>query len=35
MYNNQIGQGKTPAQAKALLKIQEPFNNYEDLIEQL
>ncbi|KGN80978.1 ATPase [Porphyromonas cangingivalis] len=35
MYNNQIGQGKTSAQAKALLKIQEPFNNYEDLIEQL
>lgn len=35
MYNNQIAQGKTPAQAKALLKIQEPFNNYEDLIEQL
>lgn len=35
MYNNQIAQGKTPAQAKAQLKIQEPFNNYEDLIEQL
>ncbi len=35
MYNNQITQGKTPAQAKALLKTQEPFNNYEDLIEQL
>lgn len=35
MYNNQIAQGKTPTQAKALLKIQEPFNNYEDLIEQL
>jgi hypothetical protein len=35
MYNNQIAQGKTSAQAKALLKIQEPFNNYEDLIEQL
>jgi hypothetical protein len=35
MYNNQIAQGKTPEQAKALLKIQEPYNNYEDLIEQL
>ncbi|MDR1896132.1 MAG: ATP-binding protein [Prevotellaceae bacterium] len=35
MYKNQIKQGKTPAQAKALLKIQEPFNNYEYLIEQL
>ena len=35
MYNNQLIQGKTSAQAKALLKTQEPFNNYEDLIEQL
>jgi hypothetical protein len=35
MYNNQIAQGKTPEKAKALLKIQEPFNNYEDIIEQL
>jgi hypothetical protein len=35
MYKNQIAQGKTPAQAKDLLKIQEPFNNYEDLIEKL
>jgi len=35
MYNNQIAQGKTPEQAKALLKTQEPFNNYEDLIEEL
>jgi hypothetical protein len=35
MYRNQIAQGKTPAQAKAMLKIQEPFNNYEDLIEEL
>ncbi|MBK5719542.1 ATP-binding protein [Dysgonomonas sp. Marseille-P4677] len=35
MYNNQIAQGKTPAQAKALLKTQEPFNNYEGLIEEL
>jgi len=35
MYNNQIVQGKTPVQAKALLKTQEPFNNFEDLIEEL
>ena len=35
MYNNQIIQGKTPEQAKALLKTQEPFNNYEDLIDEL
>jgi hypothetical protein len=35
MYRNQIAQGKTPAQAKAQLKRQEPFNNYEDLIEEL
>jgi hypothetical protein len=35
MYNNQIAQGKTPRQAKDILKIQEPFNNFEDLIEEL
>lgn len=35
MYNNQIAQGKSVVQAKALLKTQEPFNNYEDLIEEL
>ena len=35
MYKNQITQGKTPEQAKALLKTQEPFNNYEDLIDEL
>jgi hypothetical protein len=35
MYRNQIAQEKTPAQAKAQLKRQEPFNNYEDLIEEL
>jgi hypothetical protein len=35
MYNNQITQGKTPEQAKALLKTQEPFNSYEDLIDEL
>ncbi|MDR2915540.1 MAG: ATP-binding protein [Tannerella sp.] len=35
MFDNQIAQGKTPAQAKAYLKTIEPFNNYEDLIEGL
>ncbi len=35
MYNNQISSGKTPEQAKAMLKILEPFNNYEDLIDKL
>jgi len=35
MFDNQIVQGKTPVQAKALLKTIEPFNNYEDLIEEL
>ena len=35
MFDNQIIQGKTPKQAKALLKIIEPFNNYEDLIDIL
>ncbi|MDD4395563.1 MAG: ATP-binding protein, partial [Bacteroidales bacterium] len=35
MFDNQILQGKTPEQAKALLKTIEPFNNFEDLIEEL
>lgn len=35
MYTNQINQGKTPLQAQAYLKTIEPFNNYEDLIDQL
>jgi len=35
MFDNQITQGKTPAQAKSLLKTIEPFNNYEDLIDEL
>lgn len=35
MFDNQIAEGKTPEQAKALLKTIEPFNNYEDLIEEL
>lgn len=35
MFDNQIAEGKTPEQAKGLLKTIEPFNNYEDLIELL
>ncbi|MCL2246803.1 MAG: ATP-binding protein [Lentimicrobiaceae bacterium] len=35
MFSTQIAQGKTPEQAKALLKTIEPFNNYEDLIDEL
>lgn len=35
MFKNQIAQGKTAEQAKALLKTVEPFNNYEDLIDEL
>ncbi|MCL2065174.1 MAG: ATP-binding protein [Candidatus Cloacimonetes bacterium] len=35
MFKNQVQQGKTHEQAKAILKTIEPFNNYEDLIEDL
>lgn len=35
IYDNQISNGLSPAQAKAYLKTVEPFNNYEDLIEAL
>ncbi len=35
MYNALIEQGKSPLQAKALLKIIEPYNYYEDLIDSL
>ena len=34
IFSNQINQGKTPEQAKSLLKTIEPFNNFEDLIEE-
>ncbi len=34
-YNNQLVSGCTPKQAKELLKTIEPFNFYEDLIEEL
>ncbi|WP_407400789.1 ATP-binding protein [Treponema sp.] len=35
MFDSFLSQGNTPAQAKALLKLVEPFNYYEDLIESL
>lgn len=35
MYDNQIKMGKTSEQAKAYLKTVEPFNLFEDLIENL
>jgi hypothetical protein len=35
MFDNQIVEGKTPEQAKALLKTIQPFNEYEDIIEEL
>lgn len=34
-YNNQLSSGYTPKQAKDHLKTIEPFNFYEDLIEEL
>ena len=34
-YNNQLKAGLTSEQAKAVLKTIEPFNNYEELIEEL
>lgn len=35
IYENQVAAGKTPEQAKSILKGMEPFNNYEDLIYEL
>lgn len=35
MYKNQIESGYTSTQAKAILKTIEPFNNYEDVIDEL
>ena len=35
MYDSYIRQGKNPLQAKSLLKLVEPFNFYEDLIDSL
>lgn len=35
MYINFIESGQTPEQAKAVLKTIEPFNNYEELIDEL
>lgn len=35
MFHNQISLGKTSEQAKTYLKTIEPFNNFEDLIDNL
>lgn len=35
MYDKQLESGLTPEQAKAVLKTIEPFNNYEELIDNL
>lgn len=35
IYKNQLEQGSTSEQAKSYLKTVEPFNNYEDLIDEL
>jgi hypothetical protein len=35
MYTNQLASGQTSEQAKSILKTIEPFNNYEELIEEL
>lgn len=35
IYQNQIAEGLTSEQAKLSLKRTEPFNNYEDLIDEL
>ncbi len=35
IYDNQMAVGKTDEQAKSLLKSTEPFNNFEDIIDEL
>ena len=35
LYASFIAQGKSPLQAKAILKITDPFNYYEDFIDSL
>ena len=35
MFNSEIARGNTPEQVKDYLKTIEPFNNYEDLIDEL
>ena len=35
LYENYLANGKTPKQAKAILKLVEPLNFYEDIIELL
>jgi hypothetical protein len=34
-YDNHLANGLTSQQAKEMLKYQEPFNLYEDLIDEL
>ena len=35
IYQNQLTDGLTPEQARSSLKQMEPFNDYENLIEDL
>ncbi|MCH3982449.1 MAG: ATP-binding protein [Prevotella sp.] len=35
IYDNLLSQGMNSVQAKGYLKVNEPFNNYEDLIDEL
>ena len=35
IYQNQLADGLTPEQARSSLKQMEPFNDYENLIEDL
>ena len=35
IYHNQISEGLSPEQARLSLKYMEPFNEYEDLIDEL
>ena len=35
IYKNQIADGLTPEQARLSLKKMEPFNDYENLIDDL
>ena len=35
IYEGQLAQGLTPEQSRLALKQMEPFNEYEDLIDEL
>lgn len=35
IYEGQLAQGLTPGQSRLALKQMEPFNEYEDLIDEL